>query len=310
MNSPLEVGSMSLKTRIVVLAGSLLLLVTFLWFSDSRSSRELSQVDLYPCIEKLNSAKRHRSSNPAQKQTISLTEKVGIRKGALNAIGMEGRDVRGMATGDPGSVFAMLSHLGGLGEIIWVDDWPNFPVNLPTNYVPRRVAVRAALDAIETAGGSLINAGNERHLIVKNSEKEMYEAAIQALGWRDGKVPPWVSADTNFRSDAEVPENLPGIWHVDFSSPKDNGYKRTFTIAANGDFVSEGVDSEGIPLNRLSGTFKVEDGFLIQTITNTTQPNMSVPFVSRARIIHSDDKKLVFRHEGARVDSVLRKDMP
>lgn len=308
MTSSVEARFRKMRTRFLVAISAVLFLITA-WIVYQPPSRRYTRTELEPYIQKLNSAKHFKSSNPAQKQTISLTKKVGIRKGALNALGMEGRDVRGMETGDPGIVFGMLSHLGGLGEIIWVDDWPNFPVNLSTNYVPRRVAVRAALDAIETAGGYLIDAGNERHLVVKDSEKEIYEAAIQALGWRDGKVPPWVTADPNYRNEAEVPENLPGVWHVDFSSPQDKGYKRTFTIAANGDFVSEGVDPEGIPLNRLSGTFKVEDGFLIQTVTNTTQPNTSVPYVSRARIIHSDDKELVFRHEGAQADSVLLKDM-
>ena len=173
---------------------ALFLLITFRIIYHQPTS-DYTRTDLAPYIEKLNSAKHYKSSNPAQKQTISLTKNVGIRKGALNAIGMEGRAVRGMATGDPGSVFAMLSHLGGLGELVWVDDWANFPVNLSSNYVPRRVAVRAALDGIKAAGGRIIDAGDERHLVVKESEEEMYDAAIEVLGWRDGKIPPWENVD-------------------------------------------------------------------------------------------------------------------
>jgi len=112
------------------------------------------------------------------------------------------------------------------------------------------------------------------------------------------------------RNDAEVRENLSGAWHADFSHTSDSGSKSTFTIATNGDFVCEGVDSKGIPLNRLAGTIKIVNGFLIETVTNTTQPNTSVPYVFQARIIHADEKEMVYRFEGARADSILRKDMP
>jgi hypothetical protein len=148
-------------------------------------------------VEKLKSAKHFRSQVPAQAQTVDLAKKSSLRHAALNAIGMELREVRGMATGNPESVFAMLSHLGGFGEIIWVDQWSNFPVKLPPTstpgqvVVPRRDAVKAALDSIETSGACLIKAGENRYLVVKVSERKKYEAAIRALGWTDGSSPPW-----------------------------------------------------------------------------------------------------------------------
>jgi len=107
---------------------------------------------------------------------------------------------------------------------------------------------------------------------------------------------------------ANISRSLQGGWHADFSRTPDSGSSSTFTIAANGDFVREGVDSHGAPLNRLAGTIQIVDGFLIETVTNTTQPNTTVPYVLRARIIHDDEKELVFRFDGARVDSILRKD--
>ncbi len=133
---------------------------------------------------------------------------------------MEPRDVRSMATGSPEAVFAMLSHLGGFGEILWVDQWTNFPVKLPTpslsselatefqqfhntnfqvkglppDTVPRREAVSAALTAIDASGGCLIKAGEHRYLVVKASERKQYEAAIRALGWLKGVSPPWLQA--------------------------------------------------------------------------------------------------------------------
>jgi hypothetical protein len=160
-------------------------------------------------VQKLQTAKHYQSQFPAQRQTIDLAKKSSLRHAALNAIGMELREVRGMATGSPESVFGMLSHLGGFGEIIWVDQWTNFPVKLPPTkipgqvVVPRREAVRAALDAIETSGGCLIKAGGSRYLVAKVSEKKNYEAAIRALGWLNGSSPPWVKENDSHHSDAE-----------------------------------------------------------------------------------------------------------
>lgn len=163
-------------------------------------------------VEKLKSAKHYRSQFPAQKQTIDLARKSGLRLAGLNAIGMELREVSHLATGDPESLFAMLSHLGGFGEIVWVDQWTNFPVKLPSTTkrrfpgvieVPRRDAVKAALDAIESSGACLVKAGPNRYLIAKVAEEEKYRAAIRALGWLDGAPPPWDTEDRGDKSNAE-----------------------------------------------------------------------------------------------------------
>ena len=44
----------------------------------------------------------------------------------MHAIGMEPREVGYLATSKLEFVFAILSHLGGLGEIVWVATWTNF----------------------------------------------------------------------------------------------------------------------------------------------------------------------------------------
>jgi len=177
-------------------------------FVDYASQRNRAPVDK-AFTEKLEFAQHFQSAFPAQRQTVDLAKKSGLRHAALNAIGMELREVRALATGSPESVFAMLSHLGGFGEIIWVDQWTNFPVKLPPTkipgqvVVPRRDAVRAALDAIEASRGCLIKAGENRYLVAKVSEKEKYAAAIRALGWLDGSSPPWVKANGSHPSDAK-----------------------------------------------------------------------------------------------------------
>ena len=118
---------------------------------------------------------------------------MGMEFALKNALGTEYREVRHMATGDPESVFVTLYWLGGFGEILWVDSWTNFPVKLPPSAikttgsvminVPRDEAVKAALDALESAGACLISAGTNRCLVVKKSEAQAYENAMLQLGW-------------------------------------------------------------------------------------------------------------------------------
>jgi len=144
-----------------------------------------------PFVERLKSASRFKSENPASGQTLELAQKSTLRHAALNAIGMELRDVEAMANGDPNHVFAMLSHLAGFGEILWVDSWTNFPIKLPPSKVPgqkdtpRREAVKAMLDALDMSGACLIDAGKGRVLVAKNSERESFETAIRTTAWQD-----------------------------------------------------------------------------------------------------------------------------
>jgi hypothetical protein len=150
-------------------------------------------------ITKLKSAHHFQSTFPADSQTLDMYRKGGFKRGARNALGVELRDVTLMAGGDPTGVFAMLSHLGGYGEVIWVDNWTNFTVKLPPSsvtgllVVPRREAVTAALNALKASDACLVRAGPDRYLVTKISEKEKYKAAIRALGWLDGVPPPWVT---------------------------------------------------------------------------------------------------------------------
>lgn len=181
--------------------------ILFLWVLNRFTDRRSNVADT-SIIVKLQSANHFKSEFPAQRQTFDLGKKVGLRSAALNAIGMEPREVRGMANGDPGTVFAMLSHLGGFGEIIWVDRWTNFPIHLPPTsipgqvVVPRRDAVKAGLTAIEAAGGCLIKAGENRYLVAKVTEREKYERAIRALGWLDGVAAPWDAMNGSIKSNA------------------------------------------------------------------------------------------------------------
>jgi len=113
----------------------------------------------------------------------------------------------------------------------------------------------------------------------------------------------------NHRSDAAVRRNLPGAWHFDLSSTADGGGTSTFTIATNGDFVCQTVVASGIPTIELAGTFQVADGYLIETVSRSTQPKARVPFVSRAQIIQADAQEMIVSFDGTN-KIVLKKATP
>ena len=114
-------------------------------------------------------------------------------------------------------------------------------------------------------------------------------------------------------SDAEVSKNLPGAWHVVPSSAEQNGNKIIFTIAPNGDFTRHGVSSDGVHSSLdIAGTLKVQDGYLIETITNSSQRGARLPRVTREKIIRANDHEMVVVIEGIGMTNTItiQKDAP
>jgi hypothetical protein len=96
-------------------------------------------------------------------------------------------------------------------------------------------------------------------------------------------------------SDAGIRKNLPGAWHVVLPSLEEHGMKIIYTIAPNGDFTRETLmTTEGVHGVDMTGTFQVQGGYLIETITNMrVRRSAQLPQVSLARIIHADDTEMV-----------------
>ena len=113
--------------------------------------------------------------------------------------------------------------------------------------------------------------------------------------------------------DADIRKNLPGVWHL-IQPPLDkSGMKFTFTIAPSGDFKREILmTSNGVPIFDgidLTGTFRIQDGYLIQTVTYMrVRRNAQLPQVSRSKIIHADDSEMVFVPDGMTETNIIRKD--
>jgi hypothetical protein len=109
------------------------------------------------------------------------------------------------------------------------------------------------------------------------------------------------------RSDTAIRKNLPGAWHV-VLSPEESGSQSIFSIAPNGDFTSQLIFSNGVHSIDIAGTLQVQDGYLIETVTNSTQRNAHLPLVSRAKIVHADDSEMVVVFDGTTDKHTIRKD--
>ena len=111
-------------------------------------------------------------------------------------------------------------------------------------------------------------------------------------------------------SDAGIRKNLPGAWHVVQPQLDRAGWKMIYTIAPNGDFTRETLMShEGVHGVDMTGTWQIQDGYLIETITYMrVRRNAQLPQVLRWKIIHADDREMVVVPDGMTEKDTFRKD--
>jgi hypothetical protein len=104
------------------------------------------------------------------------------------------------------------------------------------------------------------------------------------------------------RGDAEIRKNLPGTWH--FVQPSSNPDRSIFTVSPSGDFTNDVIRPDGTLAVELTGTFQVQKGYLIATVTNSGKPL----FVLRQKIIQVDSKKMVMMVQGTTKQATMEKD--
>ena len=110
-------------------------------------------------------------------------------------------------------------------------------------------------------------------------------------------------------SDADIRNNLTGSWLV-IQPPLDKaGLKITYTISPSGDFIREiFMSHEGVRGVDMSGTWQIQDGYLIETIQYMgLRRNAQLPKLTRWKIVHSNSRELDFIPDGATEIETLRK---
>ena len=108
------------------------------------------------------------------------------------------------------------------------------------------------------------------------------------------------------QSDAQIRKNLPGAWHfVEASSNQD---RSIFSISSSGDFTNDSIRPDGTVVVETAGTFQVQDGYLIGTVTKSSQKGQKVPFVLRTKIVRADDREMVIVADGTTNEITIKKD--
>jgi hypothetical protein len=100
-------------------------------------------------------------------------------------------------------------------------------------------------------------------------------------------------------SNSELQQKLAGIWKTTRIPAV---YQSTVTVASNGIYVCDVTDFSRVPSksDHLEGQWEIKDGFLIDTVTNSSATNIQLPMVLRAKIIQFNGDKLVLHVEHAR----------
>jgi hypothetical protein len=112
----------------------------------------------------------------------------------------------------------------------------------------------------------------------------------------------WVTACKRHEDSADdkIRKKLPGIWVFEARFARGGDVVSTTTVAPDGSYVCTIAipgRTNGPRTISMEGTFRVENGFLIDTITKNSQTNASVPSTNRGRIVRIDDRELVLDDE-------------
>lgn len=101
----------------------------------------------------------------------------------------------------------------------------------------------------------------------------------------------------NMPSDFEIRQQVVGTWTVDMPP-----IKGTVTIASDGRFISQGtINLANNTLNiRYEGSWRIEDGILIEEITKSDSELLPVGHITRDKIIHINDNELVYLTESGK----------
>jgi len=107
-------------------------------------------------------------------------------------------------------------------------------------------------------------------------------------------------AACNRQGNGTVQRISPGTWVVEGAYPNGGNFKSTLVVAPDGDYrcqiIARGSSNE-VRTFELEGTFRIQDGVLLDTTTKNSSTNAQVPNTSRARILRMDDREIVVRYE-------------
>jgi len=110
-------------------------------------------------------------------------------------------------------------------------------------------------------------------------------------------------------SDAEIRKNLPGVWRMFQSPQQDRSMMSIVTFAPSSDFTNQIIFPGAAREIDMVGTLQVQDGYLILTITKSSQKTVAqLPIVLRSKIIQADIGQFVVVADGTTNRQTFKKE--
>jgi hypothetical protein len=100
-----------------------------------------------------------------------------------------------------------------------------------------------------------------------------------------------------------------GTWKCELDYPSGGHFQSTMILGSDGRYVCNGsvTGTNGVRTFRVEGTMEIEEGFIVDTMTNHSNTNAPLPHTSRAKIIRQSEREIVAKWEGAEVESTMRR---
>ena len=100
-----------------------------------------------------------------------------------------------------------------------------------------------------------------------------------------------------------------GTWKCEQAYPSGGRFQSTVILDSQGHYVCNGsiTTSNGVRPFTIEGTMKVDDGFIVDTMTKHTNTNAPLPHTWRAKIIRLSEDEVVAKWEGAPAETTMRK---
>lgn len=109
--------------------------------------------------------------------------------------------------------------------------------------------------------------------------------------------------DFKYPGDGRVRRMLAGTWEVSWGDMAHS----TNVVSTDGAYECRIIDPIGGRNIELGGTLRVEGGFLIDTMTRNSLPNVHLPTTNRGRIIRATRSQMVVDYTGGKGSPVYYK---
>jgi len=134
----------------------------------------------------------------------------------------------------------------------------------------------------------------------------LVSSLLVVIGWNVLTVR--AADDAKKPTDEEITKLLPGKWLISEEIAMGVKIKGSTTYDKDGSFVAEGeITANGNTMKiNVSGTWKVKDGYVIETAAKSDIPNVKAGDVTKDQVLQIDEKTMKIKDEMGRAHVATR----